>query len=363
MCKIMHIVGNRPQFIKLAPVSRALRQYHIEEIIVHTGQHYDQNMSNIFFDELDIPYPKENLNVGSGTHAQTTAKVMERLEKVVDREKPDGVIIYGDTDSTMAAAVVISKLNIPLFHIEAGPRTYSRTNPEEKNRVVADHLSDYLFVPDRVSADNLQKEGIPSERIIFSGDVMYDEFLHVSQQDNQTYTAEYPADFILMTWHRQENTCDRDRMEKIIDFISRIHYSIVLPLHPRTKKQLLEFELWDRVYRNKNLTIMEPVGYREMTVLLSRCSLVITDSGGLSKEASFAQKRCFFFLGLAVWPELIKSGHIRLIDIEDRKSVENGVSEMKKAIFLDEKQMPATRCFGNGNAAKIIADTIKKVFE
>lgn len=361
MSKIVHIVGNRPQFIKLAPVSRALRQYHIGEIIIHTGQHYDENMSNIFFDELDIPYPKENLNVGSGTHAQTTARVMERLEKVVDREKPDGVIIYGDTDSTLAAAVVISKLNIPLFHVEAGPRTYSRTNPEEKNRVVVDHLSDYLFVPDMVSAENLQKEGIPAERIIFSGDVMYDEFLYVARQDNDAYIVKYPADFILMTWHRQENTYDRERMEKIIDFISRINYNIVLPLHPRTKKRLLEYGLWDRIYQIKKLTIIEPVGYREMTVLLNRCNLVVTDSGGVSKEASFARKRCFFFLGLAVWPELIKSGHIRLIDIEDRKSVESGVSEINKALILDEKQMPVASCFGDGNAAKIIADTIKKI--
>ncbi len=361
MSKIVHIVGNRPQFIKLAPVSRALQQYHIEEIIIHTGQHYDENMSNIFFDELDIPYPKENLNVGSGTHAQTTARVMERLEKVVDREKPDGVIIYGDTDSTLAAAVVISKLNIPLFHIEAGPRTYSKTNPEEKNRVVADHLSDYLFVPDRVSAENLQKEGIPAERIIFSGDVMYDEFLYVVRQDNDAYTAKYPADFILMTWHRQENTYDMERMEKIIDFISRINCNIVFPLHPRTKKRLSEYGLWDRIYQNKKLTIMEPVGYREMTVLLNKCSLVVTDSGGVSKEASFAQKRCFFFLGLAVWPELIKSGHIRLIDVGDRKSVESGLSEINNALISDEKQMPKANCFGDGNAAKIIADTIKNI--
>ena len=149
--KIMHIVGNRPQFIKLAPVSRKLIAHQIEEIIIHTGQHYDENMSDIFFEELNISQPKINLNVGSGTHAQVTAKIMSRLEEIVMNEKPDGVVVYGDTNSTLAAAITVSKLNIPLFHVEAGTRTYNKENPEEKNRIVADHLSDYLFVPDRKS--------------------------------------------------------------------------------------------------------------------------------------------------------------------------------------------------------------------
>ena len=156
--RIMHIVGNRPQLIKLAPVSREIRKRGHDEIIIHTGQHYDDNMSDIFFRELDISFPKENLNVGSGTHAQIIAKVISRLEEVILNEKPEGVIIYGDTNSTLAAAIVVSKLNIPLFHVEAGPRTYCRMNPEEQNRVVADHLSDYLFVPDKISADHLKLE-------------------------------------------------------------------------------------------------------------------------------------------------------------------------------------------------------------
>ena len=206
-CKIMHVVGNRPQFIKLAPVSRAVRQRGYEEVIIHTGQHYDENMSEIFFEELGIPYPKVNLNVGSGTHAQITSKVISRLEKVVIDEKPNAVLIYGDTNSTLAAAIVVSKLNIPLFHVEAGSRTYSKTNPEEKNRIVSDHLSDYLFAPDRISADNLKKEGIDLKRIIFSGDVMYDQFLYVISHSVDNFSEKYPKDFILMTWHRQENTC------------------------------------------------------------------------------------------------------------------------------------------------------------
>lgn len=306
--KIMNIVGNRPQFIKLAPISRKLKEFAIEEVIVHTGQHYDANMSDIFFEELGIPMPKINLCVGSGTHAQVTAKVMNGLEEVVIREKPDGVIIYGDTNSTLAAAIVVSKLNIPLFHVEAGPRTYNKSNPEEMNRIVADHLSDYLFTPDEVSSDNLRKEGIMSERIVFSGDVMYDQFLYSISKDNDKFLCKYPDNFVLMTWHRQENTCSRVRMKKLIDFIEKINYKVVLPLHPRTKKLLYEFKLWSRILQNKNMMVVEPVGYREMTALLNHCKLLVSDSGGASKEASFAGKRCFFPLNLKVWPELMRGG-------------------------------------------------------
>lgn len=357
--KIMHIVGNRPQFIKLAPVSREIQKRRYEEVIVHTGQHYDENMSEIFFEELQIPQPKANLNVGSGTHAQVTAKVMERLEEVVLNEKPDGVIIYGDTNSTLAAAIVVSKLNIPLFHVEAGPRTYSRTNPEEKNRIVADHLSDYLFAPDKISVDNLKKEGIDSERLIFSGDVMYDQFLYSLSHNKDSFLGDYPDEFILMTWHRQENTCSRDRMEKMLSFIEKIEYDIVFPMHPRTRKLLHEYGLWQRVQENKRLIVTEPVGYKEMTALLSRCRLLISDSGGASKEASFAGKKCFFTLNLEVWPKLLESGHIKMVDIGDEKLVTDSVKEIRETFQTNEK-MPLSDCFGNGNAAQIIVDVIKE---
>ena len=358
--KIIHIVGNRPQFIKLAPVSRKMKEHHIDEVIVHTGQHYDENMSNIFFEELNIPQPKVNLNVGSGTHAQVTAKVISRLEEVVVDEKPDGVVIYGDTNSTLAAAIVVSKLNIPLFHIEAGPRTYSKTNPEEKNRIVADHLSDYLFVPDKISMDNLKREGIASKRIVFSGDVMYDQFLYIATHNESTNKGKYPDDFILMTWHRQENTSSKERMGKVLSFIEKIDYKIVLLLHPRTKKLFSEYKLWTRVRQNRNLLIMDPVGYKEMTLLLSHCKLLISDSGGVSKEASFAGKKCFFPLKLEVWPELISSGYINIVDVEDKLSVNDNIHMIEEIIYLN-KSMPKVDCFGNGNAAEIIVDTIENV--
>lgn len=360
--KIMHIVGNRPQFIKLAPVSREIRKRGHEEVIVHTGQHYDENMSDIFFRELDIPQPKVNLNVGSGTHAQIIANAISRLEEVVMNENPDGVIIYGDTNSTLAAAIVVSKLNIPLFHVEAGTRTYNKTNPEEQNRIVADHLSDYLFAPDKISVNNLQKEGIVVDKIIFSGDVMYDQFLYTVSQCKGVLAEEYPDDFILMTWHRQESTCSKDRMEKILSFIEKINYNIVFLMHPRTKKLLMEYGLWHRVQENENLIATDPVGYKEMTGLLSRCKLLISDSGGASKEASFVGKKCFFPLKLEVWPELVELGYINIVDIENERSVEDSIKAIKE-ILCSDSILPKSSCFGNGNAAEIIGDTIGKVFE
>lgn len=357
--RIMHVVGNRPQFIKLAPVSRELQRRGFDEIIVHTGQHYDENMSDIFFEELEIPEPKVNLNVGSGTHAQVTANVISRLEEAVVNEEPDAVVIYGDTNSTLSAAIVVSKLNIPLFHIEAGARTYSRTNPEEKNRVVADHLSDYLFAQDRTSADNLKKEGIDPRRIIFSGDVMYDQFLYSISHNNNVYEGKYPDNYILMTWHRQENTCSRDRMEKMFSFIERIEYKIVFPIHPRTKRMLAEYGMWDRVANSKNVMVTEPVGYKEMTALLSGCRLLVSDSGGASKEASFVGKKCFFPLKLDVWPELCRLGYINIVDLGDEKSVRQNIQKIKELLQTDDN-LARPDCFGNGNAAVIIVDTMQE---
>lgn len=358
--KIMHIVGNRPQFIKLAPVSRKLREFHIEEIIIHTGQHYDENMSGIFFRELDIPLPKINLNVGSGSHAWVTANVICCLEEVVMNEQPDGVIIYGDTNSTLAAAIVVSKLNIPLFHVEAGLRTGSRSNPEEKNRIVADHLSDYLFVPNRISADNLIREGIAPERIIFSGDVMYDQFLYSVFHGEDVLIEKCPDNFILMTWHRQENTSSKDRMEKMLSFIENIECEIVFPMHPRTRKFLMEYGLWQRVQDNKKIIIMGPVGYKEMTSLINRCKLLISDSGGASKEASFVGKKCFFPLKLDVWPELVKLGYMNIVDIEDETSVRLNIEKIEQTLQMD-KNLAAPSCFGSGNAAEAIVGTIREV--
>lgn len=357
--KIMHIVGNRPQFIKLAPISREIKKRYWDEVIIHTGQHYDENMSDIFFEELGIPTPKINLGVGSGSHAQVTAKVIERLEDIVIEEKPDGVVIYGDTNSTLAAAIVVAKLNIPVFHVESGPRTYDRKNPEEKNRIVVDHLSDYLFAPDEICVKNLTNEGIVPERIILTGDVMYDQFCHCAFQNRGLFFKEYKDDFILMTWHREENTCSKARMKKMLRFISNINYKIVLPLHPRTKKMLIQYGLWQEIYQNKKVFIIEPVGYKEMTILLTRCKLVVSDSGGVSKEAFFAGKVCFFPLNLVVWPELVKAGYINIVDIEDETSIQKNIEKIIE-IWNKGKKVEKRDFFGNGSAAATIANVIEK---
>lgn len=358
--KIMNIVGNRPQFIKLAPVSRELRKRKIEEIIIHTGQHYDENMSDIFFEELGIPMPDLNLNVGSGSHAQTTANAMLKLEHAMEGLTPDCVVVYGDTNSTLAAAIVAAKLCIPIIHIEAGPRTYKKKNPEETNRVVVDHLSDYLCTPDQQSYDNLIKEGIREECVYFTGDVMYDEFLYCAAQKKEMGSfMELPEKFILMTWHRQENTCDTVRMGKIIDFIERAEEKVILPLHPRTRKVLEQYELMGRLQRITNVKIMDPVGYQEMIYLMNHCSLLLTDSGGASKEASFAGKKCLYMLDLLVWPELVEAGIIHTMDIEHEEAVQKGKDIIKQEFKKNKTQREKTTLFGEGNAAEKIVDILE----
>lgn len=223
---------------------------------------------------------------------------------------------------------------------------------------MADHLSDYLFAPDRISVENLKREGIACDRIIFSGDVMYDEFLYTIAQAHKEPMGNDPEHFILMTWHRQENTCSRERMERMLSFIRAIDYNIVLPLHPGTRRRLTEYGLWEQVLQNRHLIIKEPVGYKEMTALINSSRLIISDSGGVSKEASFAGKKCFFPLNLVVWPELVESGHIRIVDIENRDSIEENLS-MIKSLLQTGAAMEKTDFFGNGNAAEIIAGMIK----
>lgn len=358
--KVMHVVGNRPQFIKLAPVSRELRRRNIKEIIIHTGQHYNENMSNIFFEELEIPEPTKNLNIGSGTHAQVTAKAMMELEKIMLKLKPDYVLVYGDTNSTLAATLAAVKLCIPIIHIEAGPRTYNKKNPEECNRIVVDHLSTYLCTPDKNSVENLKREGISEENIYFTGDVMYDEFLYcASQEEKEIYLKDFPKDYILMTWHRQENTDDSIRVNKMIELIEKVKYPIILPLHPRTRKILKEYGLEKRLEQVQDLMLIEPVGYVEMVILMKHCKLIISDSGGASKEASFIGKKCIYTLNLKVWPELIDSGNIQIVDIENEKEVERTLKVIEDVITGKQKS-DKVDFFGNGNAAVKIVDIIEK---
>lgn len=354
-------MGNRPQFIKLAPISRELRKRNIENIIIHTGQHYDENMSDIFFKELGIPQPDINLEVGSGTHAQVTAKAMIKLEEVLIEQSPECLVVYGDTNSTLAAALVASKLCIPIVHVEAGPRTYNKKNPEECNRIIVDHLSTGLCTPNRESSKNLKKEGINDKNIFFTGDVMYDEFLYcLSQQKDNEFLSRFPKNYILMTWHRQENTYCRERMEKILNFIKQIEYPIIFPIHPRTKKMIKKYGLEEQLFGLANINIIDPVGYKEMVMLLGNCKFLISDSGGTSKEASFVRKKCIYMLNFEVWPDLQEAGYIQTVDVDNNQSVEMAMSEIKK-ILKNDIVYKKVDFFGDGNASKKIVDIIERI--
>ncbi len=357
--RVMHIVGNRPQFIKLAPVSRELHNRDIDEIIIHTGQHYDENMSDVFFKELELPEPDQNLCIGSGSHTQVTAKAMIEVEKAMFKYKPTCVLVYGDTNSTLAAALVAIKLAIPIVHIEAGPRTHNLYNPEECNRIVVDHLSSYLCTPDKVAQKNLIEEGINPNRIFFTGDVMYDEFLYCTSKDFGHGLKNIPDNFILLTWHRQENTSDKERMLQIIDFLQSVEYSLVFPIHPRTRKMLEKFGLMEKINSIEGMYIIDPVGYKEMVVLLNKCKMLISDSGGASKEASFCGKKCLYLLDMVIWPELLESGFIQNIDFNRRDSVKKGLSIIK-SISTDRDNNGICQFFGDGHAAIKIVDIIEE---
>lgn len=355
---IMHIVGNRPQFIKLAPLSKELHCRGYKDIIIHTGQHYDSNMSDVFFKELGIDKPVENLEVGSGSHAEITAKAMIGLEKVCMKYKPSIVIVYGDTDSTLAAAMACRKLNIPIAHVEAGIRSYVKSNPEEVNRVVVDHISQMCFCSDQVSVNNLQKEGIV-ENVYFSGDIMYDTFLQTREKQTENLLEKYGLqkdNYVLMTWHRQENTDDQDRVEKIISFLEKIDTKILYPIHPRTKKVLHQYGLWERISNLSNLFIIEPVGYNEMVYLQSNCKVILTDSGGLSKESIFAGVKCLFMIDLTIWPDLEEIGWINHIYFDNEKSVKNAL-EMIRVAKADRQNVDF---YGDGHAAAEIVDCLEE---
>ena len=357
---IMHVVGNRPQFIKLAPLMRELKRRNFSSTIVHTGQHYDENMSDIFFKELGIDRPYKNLHIGSGSHAEITGKSLIELEKVFIEDKPEVVIVYGDTNATLAAALAAAKIGIPIVHVEAGPRTYEKTNPEEINRKIVDHLSDLLCCPDQQSVDNLKKEGIVNN-VYFTGDIMYDTFLYTKKIGNQELYKQFglqDGNYGFMTWHRQENTSNRERMEKILDFISELNYKVLCPLHPRTRHALEKMKLWERAQSIPNFIIVEPVGYMDIVSLMSHCRFIVCDSGGVSKESYYAGVKCFFMLSFNPWVDLVQDGHIVTIDFENQDNIKAAIKDVNN--MTEEKLMCDKEYYGNGNAAEKIVDLMLK---
>lgn len=356
--KILTVVGARPQFIKASVVSRALRPV-AQEVIVHTGQHYDRNMSAVFFEELNIPKPAYNLGVGSGSHGKQTGEMLMKIEEVIFEEKPDVMMVYGDTNSTLAGALAASKLHLPVAHVEAGLRSYNMRMPEEQNRVLTDHISTWLFCPTRTAAENLKKENI-IKGVDISGDVMLDSVLHFLKlaRSNPQKTAIYgqlgiePKHYRLATLHRAETTDGGlDAIIRIFDAFEKLPEPVVIPIHPRTRP-LAEEAIAKRGYRNIRLT--EPVGYLEMLLLTSGACQVLTDSGGLQKEAWFMEVPCITLRSETEWVETLAGGWNVLAKLETddiyRKATET----------VPDPGARESKPFGDGRASEHIASVLSK---
>lgn len=345
--KLLTIIGARPQFIKAAAVSREIAKHNeITEIIVHTGQHFDRNMSEIFFNQMKIPEPDYNLNINSLSHGAMTGKMLEKIEKVLIKEKPDWVLVYGDTNSTIAGALASKKLHIKVAHVEAGLRSYNRNMPEEINRILTDRISDVLFCPTEKAMQNLDAEGFNNSEseIIKSGDVMLDAALFYSELSHKPYFV-IPDKFIVSTIHRAENTDNLHRLKSIFKAFNKIseEIPIILPLHPRTRKIIVKLK-----FETGKIKIIEPIGYLEMIWLLQNCSLVMTDSGGIQKEAFFFQKPCITLRDETEWVELVDNCY-NIVAGADSNIIYSSYQEMKNKSLLFDRNF-----YGNGNASKII---------
>lgn len=305
--RILTVVGARPQFIKAAPFSRAVRREHTE-VLVHTGQHYDPLMSDVFFDELALPRPDHHLGVGSGAHGAQTGMMLERLETIIQREAPDRVVIYGDTNSTLAGALAASKLNVPVAHVEAGLRSYVRSMPEEINRIVADHVSSYLFAPTDTAVRNLAAEGI-TYGVTMTGDIMCDALranapIAAERSDALRRLGLERGGYVLATVHRAANTDDVHKLADIIDALTLLHESVVLPMHPRTRAALMGTD----IEVEAPVRIIEPVGYLDMLALQQAARMVLTDSGGVQKEAYLLGVPCVTLRDETEWVETLEGG-------------------------------------------------------
>lgn len=376
MIKLLTVIGARPQIIKAAALSRAIEQGYSDKIvekILHTGQHYDSNMSQVFFDELSIPKPDYNLNVGSGLHGEQTAKMITGIESILLTEQFDGVILYGDTNSTLAGAIAASKLQVPIFHIEAGLRSFNMAMPEEINRIVCDQLSSVLFAPTATAMGNLEKEGFGTSPSLFiknrrrkiynSGDVMYDNsmyFAGVADEKSrilQQYDL-HPDNYILATIHRNNNTDSKERLSDIFSALLYIaneyQIKIVIPLHPRTSKLLeknISEPLFDKIRQSDNLLVLPPASFLDMIRLEKNAKLVITDSGGVQKEAFFFEKPCIIVRSETEWVEIIDNNAGIIADADF-----NNIVNAYKSLFANKVVFPPL--FGNAKAAPFILDKI-----
>jgi len=359
--KIVSIVGARPQFIKASVVSNKLREKGINEILLHTGQHYDFNMSRVFFKELNLPMPDYYLGIGSGTHGEQTGKMLIEIEKVLMKEKPDIVLVYGDTNSTLAGALAVVKLHIPVAHVEAGLRSFNRTMPEEINRILTDHISNYLFAPTNNAVHNLKNEGV-IENVYNVGDVMLDVALDVVKRVNiasvlNGYDLKL-KDFILVTIHRAENTDNKDNLKNIWEALielAKTGITIFFPVHPRTKKALTINHFLDRNIPN-NLIIFEPVSYFDMVALENAARVIITDSGGIQKEGYFFKTPCIIPRNETEWIELVEIGWNKVVGNNKENIVKETINLYSKG--LGNKQW--VDFYGGGKASERITNILIK---
>jgi UDP-GlcNAc3NAcA epimerase len=359
--KVITIIGARPQFVKAAPFSEVFRKEN-EEILVHTGQHYDPNMSDVFFDELGIPRPHYNLEVGSGNHGQQTGRMLEKIEGLIVKEKPDGMLVYGDTNSTLAGALAASKLHIPVFHVEAGLRSYNKLMPEEQNRILTDHVSNLLLCPTQTAVNNLKKEGITSG-VLNTGDIMFDVvlrnieisksrysngvWLDELRQENEKVPSLLEKEYYLATIHRAENTNDDKKLFEIFSAFKKMDKPVILPIHPRTRKLIDKLEI-----KLDNVTLINPVGYLMMLYLTANAYMVVTDSGGLQKEAYFLKTPCTTLRDQTEWVETLENGWNVLSSIDDNTILKTVTRE------LDCIQFSQPMLFGDGKAAEHINNAI-----
>ena len=369
--KIVTVIGARPQIIKAAALSRAINEHfknEVHEVIVHTGQHYDDNMSQVFFDELGIPQPNYNLGVGSASHGVQTAKMIEGIEEILLKEKPDYLVLYGDTNSTLAGAIAASKIHVPIAHIEAGLRSFNKSMPEEINRICCDHCSTLLFSPTATGFKNLINEGfnpdnkkkftIDNPGIYHCGDVMYDNskhFANIADKKSQILDNENlrGVDYVLCTIHRDHNTDQPERLNAIFKALLKTSESktVVLPLHPRTAKLLntnLEPDLYNKITNSPNIKILPPASFLDMIVLERHAQMVVTDSGGVQKEAFFFQKPCLILRTETEWKEIVECGAAVITDADEGRIIEAFNN------FVDNPPHKFPQIFGDGNAAAFI---------
>jgi len=375
--RIVTIIGARPQIIKSSAISRVIREHfsqEIEEIIVHTGQHYDANMSDVFFNEMQIPRPKYNLEVGSGSHGAMTAKMIDGLEKLFTEEKPDAVVIYGDTNSTLAGALAAAKIHIPVVHIEAGLRSFNKAMPEEINRIASDHMSTLLFTPTKTGLENLVREGFDSSlkekasvdnpNIYLCGDVMYDNSMYFSlisqQKSNILEDLKIAANsYILCTIHRDSNTDNTINLTSIfgalIEISKQHNLTIVLPIHPRTRHKMqdqLEHEIYAEIMNNDAIKIIPPAGFLDIIALEKNARIIVTDSGGLQKEAFFFQKPCVIMREQTEWIEIVENGNAILAGANQNEIIQSA------DILLKKNDYSYPPFYGDGKAAEFIVSKI-----